>query len=426
MMKKIAFYIDNKHIDKISLDHPEKGNPGVGGTEYMIHAISYYLSKESNYKIILGATSTKGISNKITTIKVKTIEELINEDTDFIIFKYELIDYLRISECLSKSNRKTKLIVWAHNFIKRSELSRLAKDKYVKRIICVSQEQLNMYRDHLAFKKSSYIYNGMPISAVNEQKDSLPKFKERDNEVTYIGSIVPYKGFLVLAKAWSKVLDKYPDAKLNVIGSGKLYDRNSILGKYGIAEESYENLFMKYLTDDKGKVLPSVTFHGILGAEKNDILKRTKVGVPNPSGVSETFCITALEMQAMGCLVTTLNYGGFKNTVFKTGILYNSTDELADSIIKLLEEKDNKIEEFYRFMDDNFSFEKITNDWIRMLDNINNDIITIPTICKESDRITKLKEINRKIKEKLPFGYILLPTIDFYISILRRLNIIHG
>lgn len=423
-MKKIAFYIDNKHIDKINLEHPEKGNPGVGGTEYMIHAISYYLSTESNYKIILGATSTEGLSNKITTIKVKTIEDLINEDTDFIIFKYELIDYLRISDCLSKSNRKTKLIVWAHNFIKRSELSRLAKDKYVKKIICVSQEQLNMYRDHLAFKKSSYIYNGMPVNAMNEQKYSLPKFKERDNEVTYIGSIVPYKGFHVLAKSWYKVLDKYPDAKLNVIGSGKLYDRNSILGKYGIAEESYENLFMKYLTDDKGNILPSVTFHGILGAEKNDILKRTKVGVPNPSGVSETFCITALEMQAMGCLVTTLNYGGLKNTVFKTGILYNSTDELADCIIKLLKEKDNKIEEFYRFIEENFSFEKITNDWIRMLDNISNDIVTLYTINKDSDRITKLKELNRKIKEKLPFGYSLLPTIDFYRSILKRLCII--
>lgn len=79
----------------------------------------------------------------------------------------------------------------------------------------------------------------------------------------------------MIAKAWKTVLAAVPDAKLNVIGAGNLYDRNSKLGKYGIAEESYENSFMPYLTEKfeedgeiKERILPSVKFWGLMGVEK--------------------------------------------------------------------------------------------------------------------------------------------------------------
>lgn len=290
----------------------------------------------------------------------------------------------------------------------------------------MSREQLNMYRDHKAFLKSSYIYNGMPVEYMKILMPELPALSERPHEVTYIGSIVDYKGFHLLAKAWPEVLKKVPDAKLNVIGSGKLYDRNAKLGKYGIAEESYECQFMPYLTDSNGKILPSVKFWGVLGIEKNDVLKQTKVGIPNPSGISETFCITALEMQAMGCLVTTIDFGGFRNTVYrKAGLLYKNPKDLARCISDLLKAKDNDINGFYDFMGKQFAFEKIAKDWINLLLSLKKENETLSYDNREHDFLMSLREWNRKVKAWLPFGYC-LPTIDFYRSILRRFGLVKG
>ncbi len=424
---KIAFYLDNKNIRNIDMTMPEQGNPGIGGTEYIIHAITYYLTKEKNkaFQLILGSTSIDNLSPIIHSIKCTSISDLMyKEKPDFVIFKYEPHLYKEASICAKEG--ATKLIPWAHNFIKRSELTKLANNPLVSRIICVSKEQLNMYRDHKAFLKSVYIYNGMPVKYLQTELPSIPPYNDRPYEVTYIGNIVPYKGFHILAEAWKDVLKAFPQAKLNVIGSGKLYDRTSKLGRYGIAEEGYEKQFMFSLTDGEGKIIPSVHFWGVLGIEKNEILKRTRVGVPNPSGISETFCITALEMQAMGALVTTINYGGLKNTVFHTGILYNNPKELATSIITLLQKKENQIQEFYKFMEENFSFEHITKDWIDFINHLNDP--SVPFLPNNnSDCVSKLKEFNRRIKKSLPFGYTILPTIDFYQSIMNRLGqIIYG
>lgn len=421
---KIIYYLDNSRIKDINLSNPEKGNPGIGGTEYIIYSVVYYLSKiiTGDFEIKLAAQYSETISPDIHCLSCINIHDAIaKERPDYIIFKYEPYLYKEASVCAKGSN--TKLIPWAHNFIRRSELTELANNPLVARIICVSKEQLNMYRDHKAFLKSVYIYNGMPVKYLKTELPSIPSYNERPYEVTYIGSIVPYKGFHILAQAWKDVLKVFPQAKLNVIGSGKLYDRTSKLGRYGIADEEYEKQFMPALTDDEGKIIPSVIFWGVLGIEKNEILKRTRVGVPNPTGVSETFCITALEMQAMGALVTTINFGGFKNTVFHTGILYNNPKELAASIVSLFQRKENHIQDFYKFMEEHFSFEHVTKDWIDFINHL--DDPSVPFLPNNNfDCISKLKELNRKIKKSLPFGYSILPTVDFYQSILRHLHLI--
>ena len=50
---------------------------------------------------------------------------------------------------------------------------------------------------------------------------------------------------------WPDVVKQVPDAQLYVIGSGKVYDENAKLGKYNIAEESYEKKFMSYLEQEE-------------------------------------------------------------------------------------------------------------------------------------------------------------------------------
>lgn len=424
---KIAFYLPNKGLKNIDCRNLECGNPGIGGTEYIIQATAHYVQKANSkdIEIVVCANEIGLLSSAFQSVQIENLKDLVSKTTpDYILFKYESSVYQEASRCIANTN--TKLLVWTHNFVPRRELTILAEDKNVERIICVSREQLNMYRDHKAFLKSSFVFNGMPVKYLKRLEGKLPKLSERPNEVTYIGSIVDYKGFHLLAKAWRKVLQSVPDAKLNVIGSGKLYDRTAKLGKYGIAEESYENQFIKYLLDENGTILPSVKFWGVLGVEKNDVLLRTKVGVPNPSGISETFCITALEMQAMGCVVTTIDYGGFRDTVYrKTGLLYKNPEQLANSIILQLKKMDNDIDGFYQYMEEHFAFEKVAQDWITLFHSLGKKNKILKYNNPRHDNLMCMREWNRKIKSVVPGGYC-LPTIDFYRSILRRVGLVNG
>lgn len=422
---KIAFYLPNIGLKNVDCRSLENGNPGIGGTEYIIQATAYFITKQNpkDVEIVIGANCTDFIADEISTIEIDSIHDLVNRlNPDYILLKYEPASYLEAKNAVKDTS--TKILIWAHNFIPRKELTILANDRKTERIICVSREQLDMYRDHKAFLKSSFVFNGMPVEYLKKQVTTLPKLSERPHNVTYIGSLVNYKGFHILAKAWKGVLKKVPDAKLNVIGSGKLYDRNTKLGKFGIADEEYENVFMPFLVDERNEILSSVKFWGVLGTEKNDILKQTRVGVPNPSGISETFCITALEMQAMGCVVTTIDYGGFKDTVYeKTGLLYQNVNSLTECIVKQLNEVDNDIDGFYHFMHKNFAFEKIAKDWLNLFRSLGCINVQLPYNNDRRDRVLKLRETNRRIKNLIPFGYF-LPTIDFYRSIFRKFGLI--
>lgn len=262
-----------------------------------------------------------------------------------------------------------------------------------------------------------YIYNCLNLEGVREIVQEHP-FEDRKNVVTYVGSLVPFKGFHLLAKAWPSILKKIPDAELYVIGSGKLYNKNSQLGPFGIADSLYEEQFMHYLCQN-GKIIPSVHFMGDMGVEKNEILLQTKVGVPNPSGITETFCISAVEMQAMGAMVTTINYPGFIDSV-KNGYLYKKTTDLAKSITRLLRKGKSNYDTAMNFFEDNFSFEEVVSKWEAFL--IQNKTKEYK-LQNSSYRMKWLKELKRQIGKKYPLVYK-LPTVERILLFIERM--LHG
>lgn len=441
---KILFYLPNANYKDIDYSRLEEGNPGLGGTEYVILITALLLSRkiisqnlEKEFQIHVAAQNPNIDIPGISFVAASDITDVVSMNADYILFKYEKNSYIELTNALQIKKKKdtsikTKIIVWAHNLIDRKERNIIDKDANVPVVLCVSKEQLNLYRDHHLFLKSTYIYNGIPLGYLKSIKGSLPSYSDRPHEVTSVGCIDYYKGFHLIAKAWKTVLAAVPDAKLNVIGAGNLYDRNSKLGKYGIAEESYENSFMPYLTEKfeengeiKERILPSVKFWGLMGVEKNNVLIKTRVGVPNPMG-KESFCLVALEMQAMGAMLTTKDYGGFRNTVYKTGMLYDNPDDLAKNIILLLQAEDNHIDECYQWMENNFSYESIADQWLQFIVNLHEGNIILgskklPYKENRTDYLGWMREINRRIKSIIGYS---LPTIEFYRSILRRFGLV--
>jgi glycosyltransferase involved in cell wall biosynthesis len=234
-----------------------------------------------------------------------------------------------------------------------------------------------------------------------------------------------------LAKAWPQILKVYPNARLNVIGSGKLYDRNARLGKYEIADANYEKEFMPYLVDQNGIILPSVKFWGILGNEKNEILQKTRVGVPNPWGKTETFGYTAIEMQIHGAKVTTVKCSAYIETISpKSGILYDNQKNLdkvlATSVVSLLGENEHQYRNVIDFLDDNFAVDKVAAAWNQLfLDIVDGKKQKVaPLNANKSYRLKKWKELNRKLKNTVPFGYKFIPSLWHLDDVLWKLGVL--
>lgn len=409
---KVAFYLPNKNCNS-DCTEVDKGNPGIGGTEYMIIAMAYHLMIcQDIHKITVLAQNDQRLPRQCCVKKVQNVLKAVSfckeDDIDCLIVQNSPETNSLFQEKLGD----LKLIIWAHSFMSRKQWNLYANSANVKRIVCVGNEELELYCDHRAFKKSTVIFNAFPIPS---DKPNLLEFSKRKDEVTFLASIVPHTHFDMLARVWKKVLLSIPNAHLNVIGTGNLYNNNDVLGKYHIAQEKYEQSFIQYLLDDEGRILPSVTFWGRLGKEKYDILEKTKVGVVNPGGY-ETFCISAVEMQLYGAKVVSCRKGGLLDTVYEVGNLFVSEDDFADYIVNALRAKEYDYERAFLFLKNKFSFEVICQEWEKLLDEVDKDTPLKQHIVgsKFTTKLHRLRYANKKMKSIIPYGFYWMPCMKFY------------
>jgi glycosyltransferase involved in cell wall biosynthesis len=250
------------------------------------------------------------------------------------------------------------------------------------------------------------IYNGF------DPKHYMPKEPvPKEKSVVYMGSLIHEKGFHVLARVWKRVIEKVPDAKLEVIGSGQLYNRDSKLGKWEIADESYESLFRPYLCDENGKKLDSVIFNGVLGKEKIPIMQKTMIGCPNPSGVTENCPGVAIEFQACGTAIVSGAFWGILETVDNgnTGLLGKSDDGLVENIVNLLQDERKAIElgrNGIKFVKKKFNHKKISSKWQQLFADIAADknAKILPINQNPEYEFKQLSEKMRLLKEKYKFS----------------------
>lgn len=402
---KVCFYLDNEKLKGVDFSNPTKGNPGIGGTHFMIWTVSYYLKKiYDDLDIVILANIIEQMPIDIECKKCNNYIEAIQMakkiEADIIVLRGPL-ESKEIFDEIDKF--KIKTLMWCHNFEGVKYLNLANECNYLKRNICVGKEQYDRLRDHKIFRKSIYIHNCIDFNNYNKIVDVMQK----DNIVCYLGSIDETKGFHKLAEIWKKVVDKVPSAKLYVIGSGKLYDKEKGLGRYNIADKIYENKFMKYLVNDNGEIIESVKFLGILnGKNKIEVISKSKVGITNPTGFGETFCISAIEFQALGVPIITAKTNGLLETVDNnmSGLLVKNKKQLLNSIIHLLENNEMNLKMSYyakEYVRDNFDIYSICAEWKKMLYEVYNDINVVQELKTKnySDNLKWLREVNRILKK---------------------------
>lgn len=366
---KVGLLLNDTGFSGMDLSNPWKGNPGIGGTQYCFIMLGKALIEASDFEVFcFHFDETNKLDSKIQSVIVKNeneaVQEAVKHNIDVFILKSptDPIVYNEIEK------QKLKTISWAHNYIMDRNLKLHKKTQYIKRVVFVGEQEYDRYIDDDIIKKSVFIFNMFKENVHHQRRKSV------DNIVTYTGSLVKPKGFHILAEVWKDILEKVPDAQLYVIGSGSLYNSNEKLGSYGVATESYEKLFMSYLVDKDGELLPSVHFMGKMGAEKSKIYEITKVGVMNPSARTETFGLSAVEMNEFGIPVCTEGKNGLPDTVVSghTGLLSHGKKELENNIVNLLRDSEynallgNQGKQFIK----RFAPEVIVQEWIKTIEDV--------------------------------------------------------
>lgn len=366
---RIAAYVDNKNIPLDDLSIVQKGNPGIGGTEYMFLILLYNLSLNERFEVFLYSTKYIKSSNLTNIVVTNLIDALYDSDKNSV--DYFILRNGANHPFFSFNNRLdngTKYIMWSHNYLEYDEATSIANDERIIANVFVSKQMYDRYVDHDIINKSTYIYN-----FINTEQDYYVPSEKKKNIVMFNGAIVPGKGFHLLAEVWPKVVKKIPDAKLVVMGSGKLYNRDAKMGNLGIAEYDYENKLIKLL----GESIDSVEFLGTISDNKNDIIKNSKIGVVNPTGSTETFCISAVDFENCSVPVITKKKNGLLDVVTTdTGILIRNKKELYTGIIALLENDelcDRKGRLGKQRAKELFGIETNVKKWIQLLEELDNN-----------------------------------------------------
>ncbi len=372
---RVGFLLNDKNIEGVHLAEPELGNPGVGGTEHQIVLVAYFLKKIRNintviYHYLNSVNLPNCTENRIIDTEYDLIEKYFEDKLDVLVITSNSSGLTTEKWYPMAEKNNIKCILWCHCYLNEKKIPEYIKYNFIRRIIFVGKQQHDAYIDSALINKATWIYNIQTMA-----KEELCQAKE--NIVTYCGSIVLQKGFHYLAKSWNEIVNSVPDAQLYVIGSGTLYNRNSKLGKYGIADEQYENKFIKYLIDYNGNIINSVHFMGRIDdpQKKNAIYLKTKVGCVNPSGDTECCCTSAMEMSAVGIPVVTAAKNGQFDVVHDgvNGKLIKCASDLAPAIITLLKNDDynhNLGINGIQFVKRNFDAQKICLEWEQNLQDV--------------------------------------------------------
>lgn len=340
MKQKIAFYIElYKYSSVLNNFNLDDGNPGIGGTQYLFLLTVKYLNKlnGSDYAVLLTDGDIKINDSEIPIFVVKSARDAVyfceKESIKKLVFNANVAS--QQPNDLFNSN-SISFILWAHNTLNYRGQQVASIKNSIKRIVCVSYNQMINMEDSPCFHKCVYINN--VITENFYERSFLTDYTK--NAVVYIGALFPQKGVHNLLDIWKLVEERVSNAELYIIGGAKIWNTDVFSEGYGGADSFYGRIIKSRI--NKLSKPSNVHFLGALDWNRiNEIIKTFKIGIVNPSYYyrDETFCMSALELECHGIpVISRQRHDGLNATILngETGFLEKSNLEIANAVIRIL------------------------------------------------------------------------------------------
>ena len=361
--KRIAFYNPPDYVfDQRGI---QKTNPGIGGTEYICATLIEMLRQKECFETVLYTKNDGFALEKCTCITTTGIDDSIQhflKGGDAGVF---IIVIRKPEDVPTIVPPRIKVVSWCHCEYGRPVLRILKRRHDIHHVFLTASSRALYARYGAIWNNSSIIGNFVDVPDTR-----AVRLAEKEPIVTYVGALMGFKHADVLTRAWPLVIKRVPEARLHVVGSAYLYGKMGALGKLGVAWPNYERELVYPL--EKSGCLNTVVFEGLLtGKERVRLAKRTMIGVVNPVGTTETFCISALEFGALGVPVVGGDRGGLKDTIpVDCGLRIKSYRQLAKSLILLLRDPSMCREigaNYYGFVKQHYTYKTFALQWITFL-----------------------------------------------------------
>ncbi len=340
---RVALYLDNRPFAALGpLPRPSLGNPGIGGTEYEFLALAEGLiGAECDLQLLLTAPQAiAGIHDAAIRVVASLREGLqaaARSGAELLIFRP---GFAAEADWAALQGSPIPLVAWFHN-LGCHDQGRYEALKTLRRWVLVSGPQLDFFRHSRLSRRAVVIPNLVAVPPASRG----PRTRQQAAQATdlaYVGAITPFKGFDRLASQWDWIAESCPDARLRVFGGANLYNG-------GDAAQANDQRVRPDLTPyerhcrqllQRGRHSDRVVFEGSQGLERYDVLAQVAVGVVNPSGVDETFCLSAAEFNACGIPVVTARRHALISTVPEgiAGLLAGNDQELGRCCVELLQD----------------------------------------------------------------------------------------
>ena len=304
---------NESHLDKKAL----------GGSEKAVAYLTHELPK--NYEIIVSGDVEEGIFDNVTYIHQNKLQDLldntefhtiiisrfINFLTDYNNLKcFQLILSLHDTHILNNGNNTTQILERYNTVINTV----ITLTNWHKSHIITLYPSLNP-------DKIKIINNGIDVSQFNS-KNSNNKIKNK-----FVWSSRSERGLHIILNLWSEIIDKLPDATLDICS----------YGDFPINEQ--DNQMLKIINSYN-----SITYHGKLNTkELYDLMSISEYWLYT-TNFTETSCITAMEMLMSEVICLYYPIAGLNDTLGDYGIPINQGEEI-ETLVHLSTEKKTLLRE---------------------------------------------------------------------------------
>ena len=263
-------------------------NPGIGGTQLMAVSLAYTLAmRDPKRHVRLIAVSEHDIQVEFSPENLAVSRTAAPSATDTeggaVIVTHEA--FSRNPDVYAAV---PNLVIWSHNlWDSLDDHVRLRSDaKYV----VVSEIQA-------LIASAARLPNCLHVIQNPINLDSIPispRAPRNPREFVYLGNLTPAKGALTVARLWSRAAPKIAGATLHLVGGSDLYGANR-----QNSDTAYERQVRRAL--EGASDFTTIEFHGTVPAQElQQLLSRCTYGFMNPTGRTECFPTSLVELMAAG------------------------------------------------------------------------------------------------------------------------------
>ena len=313
----------------------------LGGSEKAVIYLSRYLPK--NYEIYIAGDQLEEQFDNIKYVNHSNLQKLLNDNSFHTIIVSRYVSFFEEF----KNIKCSQLVLSAHDTYFLGNNNEIIKkyNKYIDAVICLTEWHKNIFIEKYHYLKDKFrvINNGINIIDFNNENISLDiKVKNK-----FVWSSRPERGLNILLDLWPKILEKMPDATLDICS----YDNFT-----------QETMYIKNIIDNN----PNITYHGKLNTKELYKLINSADYWLYTCTWPETSCITAMEM--LMCEVVCLYYpvAGLNNTIGDYGIKVEKGNEI-ETILNLSIERKTRLRKKGKEYALSCSWENRAEEWSSLL-----------------------------------------------------------